>query len=1104
MQVVRFLTGALAMGLLVLRVQAAGARPTPEALEFFEKKIRPVLAQQCYACHAGEKKQGGLQLDTKAAVLKGATAGPIIVPGKPEESSLIQALRYASATKMPPTGKLPEAVIADFEKWVTLGAPDPRDASVKPAATAWDAVVAERKKWWSLVPVRKPKLPTVKNTAWSPQPVDRFILAALEKAGLTPSPIADRRTLIRRATLVLTGLPPTPNEVEAFVHDRSPKAYEQLVDRLLASPQFGERWARHWMDVTRFGETHGYEWNYEVRDAWRYRDYLIRAFNQDVPYDQFVREHLAGDLIPPRWNQAEQLNESLIGTSFFRFGEAGHDNFREIGYDNVDNQIDTLSKAFQAATVSCARCHDHKLDAVSQRDYYALFGILMSSRPVIHTLDAAEANRATLAQLRALKAEVQREVGALWLSDARESARFLLAAHAARAKAPNAAALAQGLDPARVAKWQAMLDAKNLGLDEPAFVWNAVAGNAGDELSKTWNELAARYTRESKERAEFNAKHFTLFGDFAGGNPNGWRFDGQGLREGVARSGSFAVALEGDAAVSGVFPAGYFTHTLSDRLNGALVSPDAPKDKRFFSVQVVGGKQAQLRMVPDFRHLSDFNREIKQDRLGWMTMGQQADHYDDRVFFELVTKLDNQRIPERGAGKRAQLNLEDQRSYFGVTRAFVSDQGESPRDELSHLMPLFNGPTPTTRDEVAARFAAALTRTVETWLSAQATDDYARWLDWLVRYGLVRNQVKSSPQLGDLIAQYRATELQLEAPRVVAGMADVDRGADFPVLLRGDFRTLGDLAPRRFLEVLRKSESRPPRGSGRREFAEELVALDNPLTARVLVNRLWHWLFGTGLVRTVDDFGHMGELPSHPELLDHLAAEFVQEGWSLKRMLRTLLLTQAFQQSSPVAARAREQDPDNRLLSRFPARRLEGEGIRDSVLSVSGRLDRTLFGPSIDPYREKPSPDRKLYSGPLDGQGRRSLYTKITLMEAPRFLSVFNQPEAKLATGRREVTNVPAQALAMLNDPFILQQSEFWATRLLAESASTVAARLDRMFRTALGRAPSIEEAQQFEQLVSELATLHPTTAGGALTSLPVWKDVAHAVFNLKEFIYIP
>jgi hypothetical protein len=1074
-------------------------------IEFFEKKVRPVLAQHCYSCHSARAKKlrGGLALDSREGLRRGGESGPAVVPGRPDDSLLLKAVRYTDDDlKMPPKGKLSDAILADLRRWVAMGAPDPRDQAALVAGTvSWAEALRSRRTWWSLQPVRKPALPPVKDAAWSDHPVDRFLLARLEQAGLRPAEAADRRTLVRRLSLVLTGLPPTPQEALTFVRDESPGAYEALVDRLLASPHFGERWARHWMDLVRYSETHGFEWNYDVPHAWRYRDYLIRAFNQDVPYDRLLREHLAGDLLPPRWNRQEHFNESVIGTAFYRFGEVGHDNcieFREIGLDAVDNMIDTLSKAFQATTVACARCHDHKLDAVSMKDYYALFGVLESSRQVSHTIDAPEVNGGTKRHLRRLKAEIRRELGDLWRAEARQVGKSLLA---------RGAAVSKNGKPA---------------LEEPLYAWRTLRGSA--DLPAAWRQLAARFTKESKERADFNARHFVPFGDFRTGRLVGWHAAGQGLSDGPSSAGDFAIAGEGDTAVAAVLPAGCFTHTLSQRLNGSLRSAVLPRERKYISLLVLGGRDAAARLVTNNCQLNYKNfKYLKDDRLKWLTFATSGDLPGVRQYAELMTKLDNPKFPDQlgelSGGRTLRVPWDkvegDLRSFFGVTRAVLHDGPEPPRDELTYLRALFassppgaDAPgSPRTEAELAERYAAVAETAVRAWAEGRATDDDVYWLDWLLRHGLLSNSAQQSPRLAALVEQYRAAERKLATPRVVPGLADEDGGFDHPLYLRGDWKKPGASVPRRYLEVLDATPRGTPlalRGSGRRELAEQIASPHNPLTARVMVNRVWHHLFGTGLMRTVDDFGHVGELPSHPELLDYLAARFVEDGWSVKKLIRHVVLSRAFRQSSRQSAAGRRADPQNRLLHHYPARRLEAEAIRDAILAASGRLDRTLYGPSIQPYREKENPDRRLFPGPLDGRGRRSIYVKPTLMEGPKFLQVFNFPGGKVCQGRRDVTNVPAQALALLNDPFVLQQAEVWAGRLVARADPSVAARVEHMFQVALGRPPEADERERFTKVVGELAALHGVPAEGVLRSRALWQDVAHAMFNLQEFVYIP
>ncbi len=1108
-----------------------------ESIDFFEKRIRPVLVKSCFQCHGGGQTKGGFSLETRGGVLAGGKSGPAVVLGKPEESVLIQALRQTHARlKMPPTGKLPDSVIVDFEKWVAMGLTDPRESMPKATAAgeSWQKVLVTRKNWWSLKPVRRPPAPKdEKRNTKNENPIDSFIMAKLVRAGLMPAPQAERSTLIRRAYLTLIGLPPTPQELAEAANDRSPGWYERLVDRLLASPHFGERWARHWMDVVRFGETHGYEWNYEVKEAWRYRDYLVRAFNQDVPYDQLVREHIAGDLLPnPRINTGDKLNESVIGTAFYRFGEVGHDDFIEIGYDVIDNQIDTLSKAFQAATIACARCHDHKLDAVATRDYYALVGILTSSRQIVQTIDSAEVNAEVKKSLRALKPQIRAELASQWVKESSEVGRYLLAAQAAKDKAADAAQRASGLDANRLKKVVAALEAKDPRLEDLHYPWITAAA-AKDGTESAWKALGEKYQSEGKQRTEFNVKHFTPFGDFRTSELTGWRADGMGLLDGPSPSGDFSISLDGDTAVSGIFPAGLYTHALSERMNGSLRSPFLPKGKSV-SLQVMGGKFGTLRTIPDFRQLADVNQEVKRDHPGWIRIGQ--NERNTRNYVELVTKSDNPRVPERGTKDKSK--AEDPRSYFGIVRAVLSDSGEPPKDELTAFSRLFADPIPRNPEEMGNRYAEVARRATEAWAAGRASDEDSRWLDWFSRIGLLSNS-SASGRLSQLVMEYRAAEKKLSEPRVIAAMGDLEDTADHVVFVRGDYKQLGDTVPRRYAEAYcGPNARRSGTGSGRLDLALTLSSPTNPLTARVMVNRLWYHLFGSGIVRTVDDFGHLGDLPSHPELLDWLAAEFigpttdhrppttedrkrekkneiahagvvgrrssvVEKPWSIKRMIRLLVTSDTFKMSGRGSEDARVKDPDNRLLQHYPSRRLEAEAIRDSILTVSARLDRAMYGESIDPYREKPNPERKLISGPLDGNGRRSIYTRITLMELPKFLTVFNLPDAKAAQGKRDVTNVPAQALALLNDPFVINQAEFWGKRLAAESDPSVSARIRRMYLSAVSRQPEPIELSRFEGLVRQLAELHSVPADEILKNPLVWKDTAHAVFNLKEFVYI-
>jgi hypothetical protein len=976
-----------------------------------------------------------------------------------------------------------------------------------------------------LKPVVDPPLPQPKAEGSARQPIDRFVLARLEAEGLEQSPPAPLAVLARRLALVLTGLPPTPEQVAELTaageHDRE-AALERYVDQLLLSPHFGEQWARHWMDVVRFTETHGNEWNYEVHHAWRYRDYLIRAFNADLPYDQFVREHIAGDLLPPRWNEQERFNEAVIGTAFYRFGEVNHDDcisLREIGYDLADNQIDTLTKAFQATTVACARCHDHKLDAVSMRDYYALLGVLRSSRFVSHTIDAPDVNAEPLRQLRELKTEIRKELAAGWQDEAKQIGRYLEAAQAKRASRPYADQLAQGLDAARLEKWAAALGVEKAPLEDPLEPARRLATAAASDdpaaVPDAWRKVLEEYAAQDRERSEFNRTQFATYVDFRGGESADWRPDGQGLREGPACAGDFVLHVQGDRLVKSVLPAGRYTHLLSEKLNGALRSVVLPAGKKRISFQVIGERSSALRLVSNNCQLNYVNyRALTSDSWQWITFSVPDDRDSLRTYAELMTMFDNPKFPDQLSalgGDNANYKLpwdkaaENPRSYFGVRRAVLHDGAEPPKAELKHVLPLFAGPPAVNFTQVAERYASAFQQALAAWTEDRATDDDVIWLDAFLRRDLLVNRPAMSPRLDALAQQYRQIEAALALPRIVPGVADGGEGIRHPVFVRGDCRRPGDAVERRYLEVLSASEEAflSP-GSGRLELAERIASRQNPLTARVMVNRVWHHLFGTGLVQTVDDFGHVGERPSHPELLDHLSARFMAEGWSLKGLVRSVVLSSTFQAASQPSPAALQLDPANRLLSHYPARRLEAESIRDALLAVSGRLDPAVFGMSVQPFRQQDNADRRLFAGPLDGNGRRSVYVKNNLMESPQFLGAFNVPGGKVTQGRRDVTNVPAQALAMLNDPFVVRQAEAWASRLVKRDDSTVADRVTAMFQAALGRLPTAAEQQQFADAARQLAALRQVAETDLLTSEAVWSDMAHIVFNLAEFVYVP
>jgi len=758
----------------------AGTPPAADGVAFFEKKIRPVLVEHCHQCHAADARhvRGGLLVDAREALRAGGESGrPGVVPGEPDASSIFLAITHADADeRMPPKARLPDHVIADVRTWIEMGAPDPRTAaSGRPAPVRREIDVVEGRRHWSFQrPVAVP-LPVVKQADWPRNDIDRFLLAGMEAAGVSPIADADRATLIRRLAFDLTGLPPTPEEVRAFVADASPSAVEALVDRLLDSPRFGERWARHWLDVARYAESNGKETNVPYPHAWRYRDYVIASFRDDKPYDLFLREQIAGDLLTPAGPRDQA--EKIVATGFLALGPKGlnDQNPRQFHLDLVDEQIDAVSQSMLGLTLACARCHDHKFDPVSQRDYYALAGIFLSSE--------------------------------------------------------------------------------------------------------------------------------TLYGTYP---------QQQNLRP--------ATLIELDAAAG----------------QPASVAPLPPSDME------------RLR-----RELADLD--------------------------EAAMKLERDALAERRAG-RGDANVVN----FVRVRA-ARDRAAGARSDLDLFHP--DG-----------------------------------------------------------------------SPRTLAmGVLDRPQPRNAQLLVRGDVDQAADTVPRGLVEVLCAADE--PRkiaaGSGRLDLAYWIASRDNPLTARVMANRVWLKLMGQGIVATPDNFGVMGMQPTHPELLDHLALAFVADGWSVKRLVRRIVTSRAYQLASTHDAGNHGIDPDNRLRWRMDQRRLDAEAIRDAMLAVAGRLEeRPPVGSPVARVREDRQGVIQLLTEMRTRRSpHRSIYLPIVRDQVPDFLNVFDFPDASLVIGQRDTTNVPSQGLFLLNNPEALELATAFAQRL-ADLPGTIPEKLARGHEMALGRPP--------------------------------------------------
>jgi cytochrome c553 len=1171
--------------LLALSATTRAAGPeSPQAdaadVEFFEAKVRPALADHCVRCHGPTKQRAGLRLDSPAAILTGGEGGPVLVPGDPEASRLIQVIRYDDDLQMPPKGKLADPLIADLTSWVKRGAPTPPDharPATAPASPRSDFDLAERRRHWAFQPIRTVPPPPVHGDDGPLAPIDAFLRAKLDAAGLSPAPAADKRTLIRRASFDLTGLPPTPAEVAAFLADDSPAAFARVVDRLLASPHFGERWGRHWLDLVRYAETRGHESDYLLPNAYQYRDYVVRALNADVPYDQFVTEHVAGDLLEhPRLDPRTGGNESILATGFWLLGEEVHSpvDIRADETERLANKIDVMSKAFLALTVACARCHDHKFDAISQRDYYALEGFLLSSRSRQAPFETMEHNRRIAADLHALRARhrprILRAVADAQRPTLDRLADLLLAAREViqhdTADPQHLASIADQhhLDTALLGKWVVYLKQVRTDPADPMHMWGDLApdvSRAGSKLERfslglrtlsvanppasplakgghrgvgnPWGAiqsqtaLAQGQTAGSAHPTGISAasapaqETLSVVVDYGHPGPEDWIQDGFSFIP--VRPGDVRLGTDTDRPIVSVFTEG--AARVDRTWDGLTVAPDTERDP------------GKVQWIQAGHTLSTRSFTLNAGKLYYLVRGSGRAYASVNGHRMIAGPLHGALVREWGGGEAPHWVEQDLSSYRGhllhveftpkrpeevqagesadlailmIAQADSRPQAiEPPNRKLAQLL---DDPHIDSAEALAQAYQSLLSDVSARLGADQIRDrddaeDVARLADWMVRHPELFQDAELRQRVAEAARPFldRQEELAARIRRVshTAPTLLDGSGVDERLLIRGNSRTPGEPVPRRFLEAIAGPDQSPPAlGSGRRELARRMTDPSHPLLARVLVNRAWQHLFGQGIVPTVDNFGVLGEPPSHPELLDYLAVRFVADGWSVKRLIRSLVLSRSYQMTSRAVSRAEEADPRNLLLHRMPVRRLEGEAIRDAILATSGRLDRRLAGPSVEVFlspfmdgRGKPAS-----SGPLDGDGRRSLYIKVRRNFLPAMLLAFDFPVPFTTIGRRGVSNVPTQALTLMNSPFVVAQARLWADRTLADPDPTPEHRLAILFETAFARPPTAAEQHAALAFLREQAGQYGTGADDPRA----WADLCHVLFNVKEFIFIP
>jgi hypothetical protein len=1097
-----------------------GDDPTPEQIEFVRSKVIPILESRCYECHGSQETvEAELHVNSRKALLKGGESGAAIEPGEPDRSLIIQAVRYETF-QMPPRSKMPDEEIEILVKWIKEGAhwPEDLESAAAPVKRAEFPLKERMQAHWAWKKIEPQKPPAVQRSDWPASPIDQFVLSKLEGRELSPAPDADRRALIRRVYFDLIGLPPTVEQQEAFFRDPSPTpvALEKVVDQLLASPQFGERWARHWLDLVRYGETLGHEFDFPLPHAWQYRDYVIRAINDDLPYDQFVREHIAGDLITnPRRHPVTGINESIIATGFWFLCEDKHApvDVKAEEAVRVDNQIDVFGKTFLGLTIACARCHDHKFDAITTEDYYALSGFLQSSRRRVEWLDPNGGQAKLIADIRQQKQlAAQTLTGELATWDEARVRKILSASMADSAPAEA------DPDHVRVMKIRELLaKPETCQMAHPLSLLASLRQKPAEidqaTLIRQWLE------QRTKAMASHSATYDNLpksgnalLANLRSGLPKDWFAYGQAFDDyrpdssdaaPLANSsrdtdGAVFTSLPGANSEPLPLPAlqnsmnwvwepnacrpvssyGVSSAGLSPMLRGTLQSPEWELQHPEVHV-LVAGRATRVRLVVDGYVMNEFTELL------FSGLRQPIDTDGQFRWIRIAGDL------SRYLGHRCHLEfLDEGDGWFAVKEVRLV----ANRDQT------FEVPVEIAETNLQEFTPEQSSEQIVAKISASLVDDPAFqsvWMDGSL------SSSEAAKTIQECCSSWRSlAEIGVGGDPVLV-MCD-GSGEEEHIFVRGNAKNIGPIAHRRLMTAL--DGGRPlanTERSGRLELADRVLADDNPFPARVAVNRVWQVLFGRGIVPSPDNFGVLGEAPSHPELLDYMADEFRRDGWSLKRLIRRMVLSRTYRVASQRIPSAEEKDPSNLLLHRFSVRRIESEVLRDSILAISGRLDLSLYGPPIPvfltPFMQ--GRGRPGNSGPLDGAGRRSVYQSVNRNFLNPFMLTFDTPQPATTVGRRAKSNVPAQALIMLNSEFVHAQSDVWAKRLAASPPDTDVVAL--AYRQAFARLPDENESRVMKQFVQELAAVKQVPPENAVRNEAVLREVCHVLLNKKELLYL-
>lgn len=1021
-----------------------------ENIDFFEKKIRPVLINHCYKCHSAEAEQKGklkgkLRLDLREAIRSRGESGlKAVVPGKPDESNLYRAITYLDPELvMPPKTRLDKGVVKDFKRWIEMEAPDPRDGRLA-KENAKQINFDEARKFWSFRKPNEPALPAVQQSSWPREDLDLFILAQLEASQLRPASATPKRTLIRRATYDLTGLPPTMEEVSAFLADKSPDAFRKVVDRLLASPHYGEKWGRHWLDVARYADSNGLDENLAYINAFRYRNYVINAFNKDKPYDQFVREQIAGDLLKPSRNEPETIRHARhIATGFLSVGAKmlAEDDGRKMEMDIIDEQLDTLGRAFMGMTLGCARCHDHKFDPIPTRDYYALAGIFKST----HTMD----NHKVVAQWHEI------EIG-------------------------TASLRTKQAEVDKVAKEQKQTIERFKNKASKSVIDQA-RNHAADYLIKALIQSRANNRIEHFIKQEKNRPDFVLIEAETFNRGNGLR-SSEGYGEGIGiliSSGPTKVEYDVNIAKTDIYTLHMRYAAQQSRPGELIVNDKLINEKSVGNVTGTWYPDSQKWHLEGTFPLNAGNNILKFE---WSTP---TPHIDKLLLMPTKEQLDGEPF------KSSHLQATFIKQWMEALKQASKDT-ISPLQEWSVF--LDNPVKPVDKvaiDNIRRRFS----ETAE-------GDPLHQLLHKKDGPFKTPNEVE---KLFTEAEQERLKQLQKELekiekrrPKTPKAMA-VREGKvqDLKVHLRGDYMTQGELVPRGYLQVIaNKLEPSPPKEeSGRAGFANWLT-VDNPLTARVMVNRIWLWHFGQGIVRTPDNFGMLGMRPTHPKLLDWLALRFVENDWSIKQMHRIIMNSAAYRMSTQFNEKALAMDPDNNLWWRFNRRRLQAEEVRDSLLVVGDSIE---WGMKDQLMKYNPRQYVSQNDHPYFFGSSRSVYLPVIRSGTFDVLQAFDFGDPAVIQGQRSSTVGAAQALFMMNHELVTKASERLAKR--ADGNPNLLGAAHQLYADTLRREPIEKETLRAVQFVKQALSREKTDPAKAAEI--AWQSLARVLISSNEFMYL-